>query len=150
MRDGFHGAFVILTGLVMALRVYWHVRAGTGRDRAAVRAGFAREGGFATGRRVLGPPTGVLILLLLAAPELLAWSELPFPAAVRWVGAALMTSALLLLVWVHWALGRNFNTTLVVRADPDFPHPALRLVLFSDKACEVQRARRACRQTRPS
>jgi protein-S-isoprenylcysteine O-methyltransferase Ste14 len=59
----------------------------------------------------------VLILTYLFAPRYLGWSELPLPDAVRWLGVTLFFASLVLLVWVHITLGRNFNTTLVLRAD---------------------------------
>jgi len=115
--DRFHFIFVLEFAALIFLRLYWHRRAGTTRDRAAVRAGLAREGAFARMRWLLGLPAMVLLVLYLVAPRLLRWSEVPLPAGLRWAGAGLFLIALLLLVWVHVALGRNFNTTLVLRGD---------------------------------
>ena len=113
----FHLLFTIGMGLLVGLRLFWHRRAGTTLDRPAVRAGLAREGNFATLRWIIGIPSGLTIVLYLVAPNVLSWAELPLPSVYRWTGAVLFGVALLLLVWVHGALGRNFNTTLVVRAD---------------------------------
>jgi protein-S-isoprenylcysteine O-methyltransferase Ste14 len=113
----FYLTFNIGMGLLIALRLYWHWRAGTTRDRAAVRAGLAREGGFAAARWLIGLPAGVTLLLYMAAPGLLEWAQLPLAGVVRWSGAVLFGTALVLLAWVHGTLGTNFNTTLVVKAD---------------------------------
>jgi protein-S-isoprenylcysteine O-methyltransferase Ste14 len=117
MRDTLHTVFVVGMVLMVGLRLYWHVRAGTARDRAAVRAGIAREGGFGRMRWMVGPASGVVLLLYLLAPGTMRWSELPLPVAAGWLGTGLFGLGFLLLAWVHTALGRNFNTTLVVRPD---------------------------------
>lgn len=115
--DPFHFIFRLEFAALISLRLYWHWRAGTTRDRAAVRAGLAREGAFARVRVLLALPGLVLLVVYLFAPSWLRWSEVPLAASLRWAGAGLFLAALLLLVWVHAALGRNFNTTLVVRGD---------------------------------
>ena len=113
----FHTLFVLEFLALIGLRLYWHRRAGTTRDRAAVQAGLAREGAFAWVRIVLGLPAFALLLMYLVAPGWLRWGGVPLPDGPRWAGAVLMLISLLLLVWVHSALGRHFNTTLVLRSD---------------------------------
>jgi protein-S-isoprenylcysteine O-methyltransferase Ste14 len=48
-------------------------------------------------------------------PRYLAWAIFPLPLWARWIGAGVSVGAVLLLAWVQWALGKNFNTTLHVR-----------------------------------
>jgi len=48
-------------------------------------------------------------------PSFLAWAAFPLPAWVRWIGAGITATALLLLAWVQWSLGKNFSTTLHLR-----------------------------------
>ncbi|MEX2284343.1 MAG: isoprenylcysteine carboxylmethyltransferase family protein [Gemmatimonadota bacterium] len=113
----FHTIFVFEFTALIALRLYWHWRANTRRDRETIRAGMAREGAFKWVRLVLGIPGAVMLALYLFRPSTLSGFELELPAAVRWTGAVLFLMALLALGWVHHALGRNFNTILVLRTD---------------------------------
>jgi protein-S-isoprenylcysteine O-methyltransferase Ste14 len=113
----FHSIFCLLFAALITLRLTWHWKAGTWKDKEAARAGFAREGSFARVRWVVGPPWGLVLLLYLFKPSTLAWAALPLWPEVRWLGVGLMVCALILLVWVHQALGSNFNTTLVIRRD---------------------------------
>src|SRR5262249_2855345 len=62
-------------------------------------------------------PFLVLMLSYPFYPPLLAWADLPFPAWLRWCGAGLALATVPFLVWIHRALGRNFSTTIRVRAD---------------------------------
>ncbi|MBN1122278.1 MAG: isoprenylcysteine carboxylmethyltransferase family protein [Anaerolineae bacterium] len=60
---------------------------------------------------------GYILLMAVYAiiPRWFNWSMAPLPEPIRWLGAALTLASLALLIWVHWALGRNFNTTVHVR-----------------------------------
>src|SRR5688500_13896318 len=113
----FHTLFCVLLGAIIALRLVWYWKAGTFKDKEAARAGMAREGVFARLRWILGPPMGLVILLYLFRPRVLAWAAVPLWPEFRWLGVGLMMASGLLLVWVHQSLGRNFNTTLVLRRD---------------------------------
>src|SRR3990172_2921796 len=50
-----------------------------------------------------------------ASPSILAWAEIPLPEWVPWLGAVMVVVSFPLLIWVHQALGANFNTVLGVR-----------------------------------
>lgn len=114
---GFHTVFVAVFVIILILRLIWHGVAGTWKDKEGVRAGFVREGVFARLRWVLGPPWGAILLLYLFRPSTLSDFALPLWPAVRWFGVGLLAASLVLLGWVHFALGRNFNTTLVLRTE---------------------------------
>ena len=55
------------------------------------------------------------LLVYVVFPSYLAWAMFPLPAWARWIGAVLTLTSLVLLGWVHWALGRSFSTTIHVR-----------------------------------
>ena len=48
------------------------------------------------------------IIAYLINPAWLAWSTLPFPDWLRWIGAALGVLGAALLLWTHRTLGKNF------------------------------------------
>ena len=62
----------------------------------------------------------VLILLLtvvyILMPSWLAWAALPLHEAVRWFGVAIGIGTVLLLLWVHRTLGKNFAAPGVIQA----------------------------------
>jgi protein-S-isoprenylcysteine O-methyltransferase Ste14 len=66
-------------------------------------------------RGVLGLGYIGILLLYVPLPSILAWAAFPVPSWLRWFGAAITAVALLLLAWVQWSLGKNFNTTLHLR-----------------------------------
>lgn len=57
----------------------------------------------------------ITLLVYLVAPHRMAWSALPLPDWLRWVGAGMGILSIPLLLWVHLALGRNFSPTLHLR-----------------------------------
>lgn len=61
----------------------------------------------------------VSILLLtpvyIFAPGWLAWAALPLPAALRWFGVTIGVVNVLLLLWVHRTLGKNFAAPGVIQ-----------------------------------
>src|SRR5574341_894877 len=62
----------------------------------------------------------VLILLLtlvyILAPSWLGWAALPLPEAFRWFGVAIGVGSVLLLLWVHRTLGKNFAAPGMIQA----------------------------------
>ena len=80
--------------------------------------GFAREGfGFGVVLRLLVVIFGIGgSIAWVARPELLPW-PVALPAWSAWVGVALAELGVLLLIWVHMALGVHFSGTLHLRED---------------------------------
>ena len=56
-------------------------------------------------------PTVIYIIL----PEQLTWAALLLPAGWRWFGVSLGLVGILLLLWVHHTLGKNFSVPGVIR-----------------------------------
>jgi protein-S-isoprenylcysteine O-methyltransferase Ste14 len=103
----------VLTVLTMATRLYYLLRA------ARVDAG-----GMVIGQA--DNPVSVWIILYSAAsivsimafvihPNLMYWSLVSLPYWSRWAGAGLGSLGLILLLWSHSSLGRNFFAGLQVR-----------------------------------
>jgi protein-S-isoprenylcysteine O-methyltransferase Ste14 len=51
------------------------------------------------------------------APGWLSWAEIPLPPLVRWSGTATGVLSLLLFVWVHRSLGKNYSPLIALRDD---------------------------------
>jgi|CXWL01.1.fsa_nt_gi protein-S-isoprenylcysteine O-methyltransferase Ste14 len=51
--------------------------------------------------------TGIYII----SPGWMAWSSLPLPAWLRWIGVGLAVPGFVLLQWAHQALGKNWSDT---------------------------------------
>ena len=65
--------------------------------------------------RPIGVAAMVGLLAFLIDPQLMAWSSVPIPAAVRWLGVAVGLGAGALLVWTFRSLGDNITDTVVTR-----------------------------------
>ena len=102
---------VVFAGLAV-VRTYYQIQ--------ARHSGPAKqfESSLNIALRAMGGLAGFAILILyLVKPDTLAWASLELPAWLRWPGAALGAAGVLLLVWVHRALGRNFSGTLHLRVE---------------------------------
>jgi protein-S-isoprenylcysteine O-methyltransferase Ste14 len=55
------------------------------------------------------------LIVYLVNPARMAWSSLPLPMALRWVGIALLAVTAGLLVWTLRSLGKNLTDTVVTR-----------------------------------
>ena len=47
-------------------------------------------------------------VIYIFAPQLMAWAALPLPVGWRWFGVGLGLAGVVLLLWVHHSLGKNF------------------------------------------
>lgn len=68
-------------------------------------------------RFLVGLPLLGVVVAYLFRPQILSWGELPLPAGMRWLGAAVSVLAVGLLVWIHVNLDRNFSGELRIRPD---------------------------------
>jgi protein-S-isoprenylcysteine O-methyltransferase Ste14 len=66
-------------------------------------------------------PIGLLlwagVIAYLIDPGWMAWSSLPLPAKVRWMGVSIWALGLWLFSWTLSALGKNLTDTVVTRRD---------------------------------
>ncbi|MGH9557190.1 MAG: isoprenylcysteine carboxylmethyltransferase family protein [Terriglobales bacterium] len=109
----FHALFVALFLALLAFRMGFHVRA-----RVWQRERITPEAAWMLWLRLgLALPSFAVVVAYLFRPQVLAWAALPVPAAGRWLGAALSTLAVGLLLWIHLTLDRNFSGELRIRRD---------------------------------
>jgi len=66
-------------------------------------------------------PIGLVLLLSVFAyltdPSSMAWSSVPIPRWLRWLGIELCVAGTILLVWTLRSLGRNLTDTVVTRRE---------------------------------
>ena len=66
-------------------------------------------------RGVVGLGYIALMLVYAIIPRWFNGSAAPLIEWLRWLGVALTLGSIALLIWVHRALGKNFNTTVHIR-----------------------------------
>jgi len=66
-------------------------------------------------RTVLSPIWTVALLLYFFSPPWMAWSILPYPEWLRWLGMSLGIACIPMLVWVQRTLGNHWSTYLKLR-----------------------------------
>jgi protein-S-isoprenylcysteine O-methyltransferase Ste14 len=105
---------VILAAIVVVLPIglYHRIRSQLSRERLDRR----KEGWFIllTLRPVaaVGAVGGIAYLI---DPAWMAWSSVPLPVWLRWIGVGLGAAAGLLLVWTMRSIGLNLTDTVVTR-----------------------------------
>lgn len=107
----FHIVFIILFAALAAIRTHYHLKA-----RTWSREGRTSEGVSLFLRFLVGIPMILCILVYLFRPQILAWANIPLDPIWRWMGAAIFSLSLPLLIWVQQALGKNFSTDLRIRS----------------------------------
>lgn len=65
--------------------------------------------------RPIGIATMLGLLAYMINPDWMAWSSMPLPATLRWLGVGLGSFAGGLLVWTLRNLGKNLTDTVVTR-----------------------------------
>lgn len=107
----FRSVLAALLLFFAAIRIYYRLAATSSGGRASIH-----ESGLNVALRfVFGAGLIASLLAYIINPSWMAWSSLVLPAWMRWFGACLGIVALLMLVWTHQTLGRNFSATLQVR-----------------------------------
>ena len=110
----FHTISVVVIGLCLSISIYVRRKAAQTRDKIDVK----EEGALILNlRRVFGLLLWLSILAYLVNPAWMAWSSLPLPLWLRWVGAGLMAACLPLIYWVFSSLGKNVTPTVVTRQE---------------------------------
>lgn len=108
----FRGITVILFGVVVAIGAYHRVRAAGSGEKVS-----RREEGLVMMAllRLFGFSTWAGLLVYMFNPGWMAWSSLPLPAWLRWVGSGLGIFAVPLVYWTFSSLGRNVTDTVAIR-----------------------------------
>ena len=109
--DVFHTIFIMSFLSFIGIRLYYHRRARQEGGRMNVR-----DTRFSILLRLLlAIPLAGLLVAYMIRPAILGWAEIALPAWASWLGALMVLTSFALLIWVHRALGANFNTVLGVR-----------------------------------
>jgi protein-S-isoprenylcysteine O-methyltransferase Ste14 len=109
----YRAAFIALLSALSLLRLAWRLRA------HAFRRGPWAPGEpavFIVVRSLLGVPLAAGVVLYCFLPDALPWLYWPVPDALRLAGLPLGAGALLLLAFVHAALGESFSSGPAPRA----------------------------------
>ena len=76
----------------------------------------AREGNLAMLTRFLfAAPLYLPIFAYMLNPAFMAWSSIPLPVGLRWLGAAVGLGALPLVYWVVSSIGNNISETFLTK-----------------------------------
>jgi protein-S-isoprenylcysteine O-methyltransferase Ste14 len=110
----FRISFVILLSFLTIIRLYFKYRAGLLHEAIFPRTEKIH---FIISRAILGTPLLIAVLLYIFRPEYQTWMQIDLPPAVRALGVLTAAVSLILLVWVHRVLGRNFHTSIVIKRD---------------------------------
>ena len=68
-------------------------------------------------RKVFGLTLWLSMLIYFNNPAWMAWSQLPLPGWVRWLGVALMALCVPLFYWIFRSLGKNVTKTVAIREE---------------------------------
>ncbi len=102
----FRGVGAVLIVAVLAIRLYFTVRARRYHEPQPARSGRA-DGALL--RMWVGSAGIIWLALWLIVPQWIVWSSLPFPDGLRWVGVWMALPSLAILTWVHATLDTNFS-----------------------------------------
>jgi protein-S-isoprenylcysteine O-methyltransferase Ste14 len=67
--------------------------------------------------RIAGLALWLAVIAYMIDPAWMAWSSLPLPTWLRWLGAGVYVAAVALLVWTLRSLDTNLTDTVVTRRD---------------------------------
>ena len=116
MHDHQTFRMILLVGfLILApIGVYHRLKSHATRDKLDRR----QEGPFILlTLRPLGLVAIVGLIAYMINPAWMAWSSVPLPLWLRWIGVALGVIAGLLLTWTYRSLGKNLTDTVVTRKE---------------------------------
>lgn len=110
----FHLLAVILLLSGMSISVYFRRKANQTGEKIEVK----EEGSLVLNlRRVFGSLMWLSALVYLVNPRWMAWSSLPLPDWLRWIGAGILLVCIPLVYWVFSSLGKNVTPTVVTRQE---------------------------------
>jgi protein-S-isoprenylcysteine O-methyltransferase Ste14 len=110
----FRTSFVILLSFLTLIRLYFKYRAGLLHEAVFPRTERIH---FIISRAILGVPLLIATFLYIFWPDRQAWMQIGLPLVVRALGILIAAVCLILLVWVHRVLGRNFHTSIVIKKE---------------------------------
>jgi protein-S-isoprenylcysteine O-methyltransferase Ste14 len=112
--ETFHRILVLISLVIFPIAIFHRIKSqatGESLDRW-------QEGPFILFTlRAIGGATMIGFIAYLVNPARMAWSSMPLPVWLRWVGIGLDVLAGLLLVWTFRCLGKNLTDTVVTRRE---------------------------------
>ena len=112
--DLFRIALIAVVALVMPIGVYHRVRSQATGEKLDRR----QEGAFILATlRPLGLTLLVSVVAYMVSPRSMAWSSLPLPVWIRWLGVAIAVVAAGLVTWTFRSIGPNLTDTVVTRKE---------------------------------
>ena len=107
--------YVLLAGLILVLPIgiYHRIKSRTGEKLDRLQEGIF----ILISLRLLGLLGIIGLLAFIINPSWMAWSSVPLPQWLRWIGVALGVVAAVLLVWTFRTLGKNLTDTVVTRKE---------------------------------
>lgn len=115
MSDDNFFRWLMIAGAVVLLPIgiYHRLRAHTGEKIDRLQEPLY----ILIGVRLAGLLGAICLLTYMIHPPSMAWSSVPLPAPLRWVGIGLGVLAGGLLVWTFRTLGKNITDTVVTRRE---------------------------------
>ncbi len=116
---------VILIALfipLMGTRYYYAWRVSSPGDGILVRLGLSAGGGNREGNlssaliSFFGSLAVTAALVYGIMPGWIEWGAVPMAAWLRWIGVGLSAGTVPLLIWVHYALDKNWSVGVVIRS----------------------------------
>ncbi len=104
----FHLLFILSFLSMLIVRVAFHRMAA--RERTNVEHKESNLNVVVRGIFGFGYILSLLIYIFM--PKWFDWALFPLPIWLRWVGAVVTLISILMLVWIQWALGVHFHTTV--------------------------------------
>jgi len=108
----FHFLFTAVFVLVFVISVYFRRKA---RQASGVIARSQEGGPLMLIRLVFASLIYVPVLVYMINPAWMAWSSVPLPAWLRWLGGGLGVCAVPLIYWLLSSLGSNISETVLVK-----------------------------------
>jgi len=109
---------LVLFAMVVSVSGYFRRRAAKAGAKAGDKINWRGEGvAIMVLLRIFGFAMWLSLLAYLINPRWMAWSALPLPAWLRWVGVAMVAAAIPLMLWMFRSLGRNVTDTVAIRRE---------------------------------
>lgn len=108
----FRAVLIVVFLVGLPIGIYHRVKSQATREKLDRR----QEGLFMLATlRPLGAAFWLGLIVWMIDPRWMAWSEVPLPVWLRWIGVGLLVTAGGLLVWTFRSLGQNLTDTVVTR-----------------------------------
>jgi protein-S-isoprenylcysteine O-methyltransferase Ste14 len=106
--------WILAVILVVAISIsgYYRKRA---RETGGTIARRQESGRLIALRLAFGLPLLLSLMAFLLRPGLIGWAKAPLPLWVRWGGAALGVTCIVLVVWVMRSIGANVSETVLTK-----------------------------------